>query len=267
MGFGDQLMGAGMARGAYARKELIAFGDETHRNIIWDHNSEAIYRNNPNVARPGAENGGQNMVREFTLKWIPFYRSHRIYNREDSANERWIWNMDWRPIPGEMFFDDHEKAGAAAIGGDWIIIEPNVPPKRSAVNKLWPLDRYQWVADHLARDGHQIAQFQHPHMVVGLRKVKTLESKNFRRAAALVKRCKMVITAEGGLHHAAAAMNKPAVVLFGGFIPISVTGYLTHENIAVGEACGKYVPCEHCTAAMASITPEQVYEAAKRLLA
>ncbi len=261
-------MGAGMARGAYARKELVAFGDEAQNKIIWDHNSDPIFRGNPNVAFPGAENRGANWVANLTLKWIPFYRNSRLYNKQDSVNERWIWNREFRAIPGELFFSDAERQSSVEAGKDWVIMEPNIPPKRGAVNKQWPLERYQWVSDQLNRDGHQVAQFQHPHMIVGLRKVKALPTKTFRCAASLIDRAKLVISAEGGLHHAAAAVGTPAVVLFGAFIPVEVTGYEGHENIAAADTdiCGKYVPCEHCTKAMLSISAEQVYEAAKRLL-
>ena len=54
---------------------------------------------------------------------------------------------------------------------------------------------------------------------------------------------------EGGFHHAAAALNKKAVVIFGGFIDPLVTGYDFHNNIYVdidGSPCGSRVICKHC---------------------
>jgi ADP-heptose:LPS heptosyltransferase len=255
-----------MARGAHARGELIAFGDGAR--IVWDHYSEMVFRDNPNIAFPGADQGAGNFKPGYVLRWIKFHRGHRIYNKQDDGNSRWIWNMEFKAVPGEMYFNLAEKTDAERVGQDWIIIEPNVPPKPAAMNKHWPLNRYQWVADRLLRAGYKVAQFEHIHSREKLVKVQHLPSRNFRTALALVGRAKMTISSEGGLHHGAAAMGKPAVALFGGFIPPQVTGYPDHENIATeGEACGKYVLCDHCTKAMESIAPEQVYEAAKRILA
>ena len=40
---------------------------------------------------------------------------------------------------------------------------------------------------------------------------------------------------EGGLHHAAAALGMPAVVLFGGMISPRNTGYDVHVNLAIDD--------------------------------
>jgi hypothetical protein len=53
------------------------------------------------------------------------------------------------------------------------------------------------------------------------------------------------------------------VVLFGGFIPPSVTGYGGHANLTGGaEACGSLDPCRHCQAAMGRIGVDEVHAAA-----
>ena len=67
---------------------------------------------------------------------------------------------------------------------------------------------------------------------------------------------------EGGLHHAAAALGMPAVVIFGGMTSPANTGYDGHVNLfdpAGGESpCGQRVACAHCRAAMAAIRPDVV---------
>lgn len=258
MGYGDNLMGSGMAKGARDRGEIIAFGDGYQ--ILWDHNSETIFRDNPNVARYGD-------APMPNWRFIPFYKGNRIYNKQDDARDRWIWNMDFRAQPGEMFFSKDEESWTKPLPRNFILIEPNIPDKRSAVNKLWPLERYQAVTDALVRKGHAVYQFQWYGMKHALANTKPILVKGFRQAVLAVRNAKLVICSEGGLHHAAAAMNTKAVVLFGGFIPPQVTGYDTHENLAVGEACGKYIPCDHCKEAMRKIEADQVLASAERLLA
>ena len=256
MGLGDNLMATGMARGAKERGETIAFGDG--QRLIWDHNSETIFLNNPNIARPGHDLS--------RARWINFYKGNRLYNVQDHARERWVWNMEFRATPGEMFLEPDELKFAKRYGAGFVLIEPNVPDKLTGPNKLWPLDRYQRLGEWLKRDGYEVVQFEYPGIRRALRGVRMLQVKGFRQALSVLRNARLVICCEGGLHHGAAAMGRPAVVLFGGFVPPQVTGYDTHENIAVGEACGRYMPCDHCRAAMDAISLDEVYVRARKLL-
>lgn len=255
MGLGDNLIGSGLACGAHARGKRIAFGDG--QRIIWDHHSPEIFRGNPNIAAPGSE-------RDKDIEWIAFHRHNRIYNRHDVKGHRWVWNYDFRPTPGELFFTGEELAFSRGAGTGFVLIEPNVPDKIGAPNKRWPVERYEKLASDLWRSGHDVVQFSFgAHRLSHARQIK---APSFRHAAAILANAKLFIGAEGGLHHAAAAVGIPAVVLFGAWIPPQVTGYDTHTNIASGEACGSLSPCPHCKEAMDAITVEQVYESAKGYL-
>jgi ADP-heptose:LPS heptosyltransferase len=251
MGLGDNLMATGMARGAAARGKRIAFG--RGRQILWDHHSETVFRGNPNIAAPGSETAAD-------LEWVPFYKGHRIYNRREG--ERWIWNHGFRPIPGEVFFTDEERAFAEQQGENFVLIEPGVPRQKSvAPNKQWPVARYQAAATALQQAGIEVRQFEYPSSAA-LPGVRSIRTKSFRRALAVLARAALYLGPEGGLHHGAAAVRIPAVVLFGGFIPPAVTGYATHINLTGGaDACGSLNPCRHCAAAMAAIPVEQVVDA------
>lgn len=257
MGLGDNLIASGLARGAQARGKRIAFGDG--QRIIWDHHSQEIFRGNPNVAVPGSE-------RDPDIEWHPFCRGNRIYNRHDVAGNRWVWNYEFRPIPGEMFFTDAERKAGERAGRGFVLIEPNIPDKIGARNKDWGFGRYQELADRLKQSGVRVCQFQHGKSGCALAGVDQIGTKDFRDALAVLSNAALYIGPEGGLHHGAAAVGIPAVVMFGAWIPPQVTGYDTHTNIAVGEACGSLSPCPHCKAAMDAITVEQVYESAKGYL-
>lgn len=256
LGLGDNLMATGMARGAHARGKRVAFGDG--KQIKWDHHSETIFRGNPNIASPHSE-------RASDIEWIPFYRGHRIYNRQE--NNRWVWNYDFSAQPGEMFFSKPENLFGSRVGKGFVLIEPTVPKhKGCAPNKQWPVDRYDAVATALKRAGHDVVQFAHDrgHR---LRDARSVWTANFRDALAALSRASLYIGPEGGLHHGAAAVGIPAVVLFGGFIPPQVTGYDTHINLTGGaEACGSLNRCEHCLAAMAAIPVDEVLESATKVL-
>src|SRR5262249_52788187 len=86
----------------------------------------------------------------------------------------------------------------------------------------------------------------------------------FRDALCILSLARLYVGPEGGLHHAAAALGVPAVVIFGGFSSPRATGYPWHSNIAApGKPCGSIAYCAHCREAMASITVERVLEAAR----
>jgi len=167
-----------------------------------------------------------------------------------------------------VFFDSAEKRNAFRYGSGFVVIEPNVPWWKSvAPNKDWGLGNYQRVADKLKAEGHRVVQFKHPKADHRLEGVEHLRTLNFRDALGILSKASLYIGPEGGLHHGAAAVGTKAVVLFGGFIPPEVTGYDTHANLTGGaEACGMFMPCDHCREAMKSIGVDEVLEAARERL-
>lgn len=270
MGMGDNVLATGLARGAAARGKRIAFGNG--KQILWDAHSEMVFRGNPNIANP------QSHRRATNLEWIPFFKGHRTYNR--SAGDRWIWNYDFKPTPGEIYLDEAEWEFAQRAGSEFVVIEPNVPEfKHCAPNKQWPVERYEHVADQLTRAGHDVVQFVYG---IGhrLRAARHVETPSYRHGLAVLGRATLYIGAEGGLHHGAAAEKRamrggaliaagtPAVVLFGGFVPPSVTGYAMHSNLTGGaDACGMFKRCQHCVDAMNRISVDEVLDAARSQLA
>lgn len=247
-------MATGFARGAKARGKRIAFGNK--HQIIWDQNSETIFRNNPNIARPGCE-------RDADIEWFDFWKGHRLYNYR--SGDRWVWNLNFRAKPGEVFFDQQEARNGARYGRGFVLIEPHLPLWKGPYirNKDWGFDKYQRIVNRLKMMGARVVQFKHLAGETMLDGVEKLKPYNFRDALAILSNASLYIGPEGGLHHGAAAVGVPAVVIFGGFIPPSVTGYDMHSNLAgSSEFCGSLKPCEHCRRAMENITVDQVYEEA-----
>lgn len=257
MGIGDQLIATGMARGAAARGVKIAFGDG--QKLIWDHNSEQIFRGNPNIAFPGQERGSN-------VEWVRYFKGERQYNKQGSGH--WIWNSAFKVAPGEIYLTEGEKFAGERHGAGFVVIEPNVPTwKASVANKDWGRQRYEAVATRLIEDGHKVIQFTFHKGGPVIRGVRAVPTHSFRDAMAIMQHAAVYLGPEGGLHHAAAAVGIPGVVLFGGFIPPSVTGYETHTNLVGSDRfCGTFMRCRHCADAMATISIDKVYRAVKERL-
>ena len=72
---------------------------------------------------------------------------------------------------------------------------------------------------------------------------------------------------DGGLHHAAAALGKKAVVVWGGLVGPNTLGYDTQTNLCKASSfCGSITPCLHCRQALDAITPDMVVEAIRKNL-
>ncbi len=256
VGYGDNLMASGMARGAAARGKRVALGDGN--KILWDQHSQHVFLGNHNLAAPGEE-------RRPDLEWVHHYKGHRLYNKQ--ASGRWVWNYDFYATPGEIFLTQQEKENGRRAGRGFVVIEPNVPRwKIAACNKDWGVHRYQEVVSSLAPHKPRLVQFVYGKepILAGVSQVKTT---SFRDAYAVLANAWAYVGPEGGLHHAAAAVGIPAVVLFGGFVPPAVTGYDTHVNLTGGaDACGRLEKCEHCRAAMAAISIDEVANAVRFVL-
>lgn len=260
MGFGDEIIASGLARGAAKRNKLIAFGNG--KKIIWSDQAKLIFQNNPNVAPPDKENSNN-------LEWVHYYRGHRGYG--EVRNGRWVFNKDWVCPVGELFFSEEEKQFGLknyAKGWPFVVIEPRVKDMgaTAGVNKQWPVDRYAAVAGHLKSLGMRVVQFVPQGRKKIILEVETIETINIRFAISVLKHALLYIGPEGGLHHGAAAVGTHAVVIFGGFNSPKATGYSIHENISVGEPCGNIYPCGHCKTAMESITVDRVIEAATKFI-
>jgi len=257
MGYGDDIMGTGLARGFAKRGALAAFGDG--KRIIWGPWSEEMFRHNPNIARPEALG-----VRQ--VEWVPHYKGSRMYNK--SVNGKWVWNYKFKVIPGEFYFDQKEKKLADTFHTGFTVIEPNLPwQKKVAYNKDWGAENFDRVNEVLQKCGHRVIQFEHNNTKRRLDNVTFLKFNNFRDVIAVLSKASLFIGHEGGMHHASAAVGVKAVVIMGGFIPPSVVGYDNHVNLTGGvEACGNIEPCVHCRNAMKKITPDEVVASAGKLI-
>lgn len=139
-----------------------------------------------------------------------------------------------------------------------VIIEPNTKAADLSKNKAWPWERWQELVDSLNLPWVQLGDTE-SQTLKGVRRVHT---KHFRDALGYLDKCTLLVTTDGALHHAAAALGKKAVVLWGGLAPPQILGYELHRNICHADWwCGYNKPCVHCRDTMAKITVDEVRKA------
>jgi ADP-heptose:LPS heptosyltransferase len=149
--------------------------------------------------------------------------------------------------------------------GPFVLVEPS--PKPQQPNRQWPLERYRALIS--ACLNVRFVQPIHEETVDRLPGIDHVRTHAFRETCGVLQAARAYLGPEGGLAHAAAALRVPAVVIFGGCIPVQTMGYPDHLNLAdhgPGTPCGRYKPCPHCVEAMAGITVDRVAEALRTVL-
>lgn len=183
---------------------------------------------------------------------------------ESKTPERWVWKR-YTPHAAEIAFTPVEIAFAAPHAGR-VMIEPH-GKNVGHDNKRYPFNR--WLEVVRSMPGELFVQCGAGDLPWLMEpNVKHVVTPSFRHAAAVLAGSRALVSGEGGLMHAAAAVGVRAVVAYGGFISPAVTGYAMHKNLFTGEGlgCGLRTNCQHCTKAMSRITPTMVVDNLKEIL-
>ena len=153
--------------------------------------------------------------------------------------------------------------------GKFVVIEPQSNDEYS-VNKVYPISKWQKVADELNEAGINVVQVGRETKTKKLKGVSDLTGQtSFRSAAAVIAKSDLFISSEGGLMHAANAVETKSVIVYSGFISPEMTGYPENSNIWVGKdhgPCGKKVKCDLCFEAMSNHDYKEIVSAALEVL-
>jgi Glycosyltransferase family 9 (heptosyltransferase) len=255
MGYGDDIMATAEAREARLRHpgSKILMGDGEREFF------SPVYQNNPNIDRLAQVSSADK------VHWVKNYPGRRPYYDPVKSTTEKLAFTDFTAVPGDLYFSRFETWWASLRVGhmrDFIVVEPLIKGSFSANNKDWGFEKWQQVAHELSRK-HPLVQLG-SWKGRGLEGVQRIPTFSFRSATAILAQSRLFIGTDGGLHHAAAALRIPAVVIFGGRVSPKNLGYRSHVNLYVEtpeSPCGWNTPCAHCRACMESITVTQVLDA------
>ena len=283
MGLGDDLMITGIVEQEYIKhpdKQIVV--GSLKRNLIFD---SLVYLNNPKITP------SKKLNKNKPVHFIDYNDENRFYiNYEKCDHNNISWRTDFKLIPGRIYFSKTEITDAKNMLKKANIFWSNkTETKHKGIiffesystkqnhefysykmkNKNWGEENWIKLIDRL-KDKYLIIQSVHE-------KAKKIDgvfySENefdFRTACAVLNNCDMFLGNEGGFGHAAAALNKKALIYFGGWISPQSTGYTMHENIYYDDfnsPCGAigYL-CHHCEKARKSFTPEYFEEKIQLIL-
>lgn len=184
---------------------------------------------------------------------------------EAKTPEKWVWKR-YSPHPAAIAFTPAELAFAAPHAGR-VMIEPHGKAVGHS-NKVYPYLRWLEVVRSMPETQFvQCGAGDLPWIMEP--NVKHVVTPSFRHAAAVLAGSRALVSGEGGLMHAAAAVGVQAVVYFGAFISPEVTGYARNANLFAGTGlgCGMRTNCPHCRKAADRISPEEIQTQLRAVLA
>ena len=269
MGYGDDIMATAeverqnRALLADGRKAKFFFGNVRDRT----RHVSPVFNHNPLIIQTG-----ENLPDSFEVICIENYPGRRPYiDYENSTYQRLAFRPLFRATPGHLFLTRGEIKEAKAALGDWVgkeafvLVEPHVKATFSARNKDWGFARWCETMEILKGRPRLVQVGADPTINSALPYVQYVRTPTFRHALAVLYLSSLFVGTDGGLHHAAAAMGKRALVLWTGYSSPTILGYDTHINIDGGASagvfplgCGSREVCTHCGAGKERIKPEQI---------
>ena len=269
MGYGDDLLITALAseiKKKYPDRQILIGNSDEKRAY-----HSIIYDNNPNIA------DYRNIDPDKPTHLINYNQYNRPYiDYKKSTNTKYVWRK-FKPKPGQIFFTKEEKLKAKNIISQaikyWkitsnknykniIFLETSSTKKNNEQfgikhkNKDWGYDNWANLINIIKKD-YLIIQSVHNETKIN-HGVFAPENMDFRLACAVLSEVDFYIGPEGGFGHVAAALNKKAVLYFGGWITPDAIGYDFHENIYYEHnlsPCGEYKKlCSHCEEARKAIS-------------
>lgn len=248
MGIGDEIMAAAQAR-EVACRDCVPVHILDRKGRPRDH---WVWRKNAHIAPP--EYGGP--VSRITNG--PSARPYVDYSKSDKR--RWFYTSWKAPelSPADLPWLDWD----AMRPMEYVIVEPTLKANASP-NKQWG----KWQRFVNANPDIKFMQLG-PGNANRLQGVKHVQTRTFHEALVYLGSARAAVLPEGGLHHAAAAMDVPSIVLFGGMTSPDNTGYANQTNLYVDdeEALGWRVPNKACDRAWDLITVDLVSQTLRSLL-
>lgn len=196
---------------------------------------------------------GDDIMRTVATDWYVIGRTR----------ERWLFNPAFRVRPGRIDVAPDLLRWAEPIASGRILVEPHIKGTASGDNKDWGWESWQALARRSPLPLLQCA----PKGKATLDGIDSVTTPTFEHAVACLAMSRGIVTTEGGLHHAAGALRKPAVVIFGAFNSPKLFGYDFHENLDSPdpECLGRRQSHPACRRAMQRITVDDVLAAMGRM--
>jgi len=266
MGLGDDLMWLGEAAEVYKEHKDVVIHDGTEYSVMW--------KGHDWIVPPDYTGPKKKML-------VPRKPNGNRWYIKGWESTRIVWK-NYQPKPAPYKILDSELKVAESVleangiqpGDPFVILNPDTKNTTLSTNKDWGIDNWQTLTNLLYKRIKVVRvkpagpiQDRSGHVDYNqklLDNAVNIMQDDVRISFAIMSLSKLIVTGEGGVHHFAAAINKPAFVIYGGPATPDQTGYTgRNQTYYVYDdpktPCGSRVPCNHCKEAMAAIKPHLIY--------
>ena len=160
------------------------------------------------------------------------------------------YGIDNPELKCDLYFSDeqHKKVTALRkqLDKDFIILEPHSKTNYTP-NRVYPFEKWQSIVDEVSKNIQVVQVGQKAGRL--LKNVVDFTGKtSFKEAALLIGKSKLFVSAEGGLVHAATAVNTTSVVIITGYQDVRMVAYPQNINVNIAKhgPCGLKIPCSAC---------------------
>lgn len=276
MGMGDEIIATGDARELQKTFAADFPGEAVPKVLIVDRLGRPrwhmLWQQNPRIVAPNNFRGGAVLKLTHGARCRPYVDYERMKAEWPWENLKYDVRLvdrltPWRFTDAKVNRGEIYGLPALERRPTRIIIEPHA--KAVTPNREWPWKRYQAVVD--AIPDVEWVQID-PIGAKVLNGVKSVPADSPWKAIGMMQTAAAYFGPEGGLYHAAAAVDVPAVAIFGGYVSPRNQGYdgpgyfNLYEPMGGESPCGQRVSCEHCKKAMDLIEPELVIQNLKFIL-
>ena len=243
-GFGDNLMATSVI-------SAIAQEHPCWRIYVATRHKD-IFRNNPNVTDCCHATKLKKTNPSFYEKFTPLTYSNYLEIRTTKSQKHYIdyfydslpFSLQNRIYQPQIFLTSREKKykwrKLQKLPRPIVAISPHGGTNSKIPNKFYPAGKWLAVTDGLCRNGFTILQLGRKKHGPLLPNCLDWREIGYRKTAATLLHCDMLITHPSGFMHLATALSIPSMTLFGGVEDPTVGGYKHNPNLAVELECA---PC------------------------
>lgn len=258
-GLGDELMLTAVA--AEARKTGRPLSILTDRPEVWEGNTDPAQ----------VVTNVQRWLRVFLRQRIATdivhlaytNGTHRHIGEQIGLNIGVELPSGWRPV--------YRPRGKSYVSRGAIVVQNSCRGAQfSAYTKEWSFDRWNELAQGLAKEGHRLMQVGTPMdpLISGAQDLRGQTS--LADMTAILEQARLFIGLESGPMHIAAAVGTPSVIIYGGRTRPWETGYPWHWHVADTTipcaGCALNTGCPYDVKCMEGISVEAVWETVERAL-
>jgi ADP-heptose:LPS heptosyltransferase len=177
-------------------------------------------------------------------------KAHHRYDKHIIEQMCECYDIEGPELRCELYFSDeqHKKVHELTkeIDKDFIVIEPYSKTNYTP-NRAYPFEKWQNIVDEVKKH-IQVVQVGKKGNKILSGVVDFVGRTSFKEATLLIGQSKLFVSSEGGLVHAATAVNTKSVVIMTGYQNMKMVAYPQNININIANhgPCGLKILCKFC---------------------